>query len=401
MKILIVDKFEQNGIDRLRGLAKELAYETGLKDAALAERVAAFDPNILIVRSTKVTKPVIQAGKALQMILRAGSGYDNIDVATASERGVSVANCPGMNAVAVAELTMGLLISMDRSIPDNVIDFRARKWNKKKYAAAALGLKGRTLGIIGAGRIGSEVARRAAAFEMKVLYTHLGRSRGLVDYPLCRRTEMEELLRESDAVTIHVPGGESTKALLDARSLALMKPSAVIINTSRAGVVDEAALADALRNKKLRAAALDVFHGEPAGDVPSFESNLIDVPNLYVTHHIGASTEEAQQAVADETVRIVAEFKATNRVLNCVNLSDSPPQSLLVVKFRNKPGGLAHVFNLLAGANINVEEMDHVIFDGGKTAVAHIRVSPGPEGAVIERIRTGHENILGVELMAG
>lgn len=400
MKILVVDKFEESGLARLRAISRELAYEQSLKDQALADKVASFDPNILIVRSTKVTRPIIEAGKAMQLIIRAGSGYDNIDVSAASSRGVSVANCPGMNAVAVAELTLGLIVSLDRSIPDNVADFRAGKWNKKLYAARALGLKGRTLGIIGAGKIGTEVARRALAFDMRVLYTHLGRSRGLVDFPSARRTEMSELLRESDVVSIHVPGGSNTTNLLDAQALSLLKPSALLINTSRAGVVDERVLADMLRSKRIRGAALDVFEGEPAGEVPSLDSPLRDVPNLYVTHHIGASTEEAQQAVADETLRIVAHFRSTNEVLNCVNMSTTPPNSLLVVKFRNKPGGLAHVFNIIAGASINVEEMDHVVFEGGQTAVAHIRVTPPPDERVLERLRSGHDNVLGVELLS-
>ncbi|MGE3181097.1 MAG: phosphoglycerate dehydrogenase [Phycisphaerae bacterium] len=401
MKILIADKFEQSGIDRLRGLASTLEVDAGLKGDALVDKMRGFDPNVLVVRSTKVPKDVIDAGKSLQMILRAGSGVDNIDVPSASERGVSVANCPGMNAVAVAELTLGLILALDRHIPDNVIDFRKGEWSKKKYGAAALGLKGRTLGIIGAGQIGTEVARRAVACEMKVIYTHLGRSRGLVDFPSCRRTEMEELLREADVVTIHIPGGDSTKALLDAKNLALLKPTAFLINTSRASVIDENALANLLKTGKLRGAAIDVFNNEPAGaDGEPIDSPLRDVPNLYVTHHIGASTQQAQEAVADEAVRIVAEFKATNRVLNCVNLNESPPQSLLVVKLRNKPGGLAHVFQVISTAGINVEEMDHVIFDGGKTACAHIRVTPSPDAALVEKIRTGHDNVLGVELIA-
>ena len=400
MKILVVDKFEQSGLDRLRGLASELVYEPGLKDAALIDKVRGFDPTIIIVRSTKVTRAVIEAGKSMRMVLRAGSGYDTIDVGAASERGVSVTNCPGMNAVAVAELTLGLILALDRSIPDNVVDFRARKWNKKKFSAAALGLKGRTLGIIGAGKIGQEVARRAVAFEMKVLYMHLGRSRGLTDFPQCRRTELDELLRESDVVTIHVPGGDSTRALIDRQKLSLMKPSALLVNTARSSVLDEAALADALRNKKLRGAGLDVFNGEPTGDADPIASTLVDVPNLYVTHHIGASTEEAQQAVADETVRIVSEFKYTNRVINCVNLNDEPPSSLLVVRFRNKPGGLAYVFNRLAEASINVEEMDHVVFDGGMSACAHIRVSPAPDPKVIDAMRGKHENVISIELLS-
>lgn len=401
MKILIADKFEQSGTDRLRGLASTLEADASLKDDALIDKLKSFDPNVLVVRSTKVRRDAIDAGKSLQLILRAGSGVDNIDVGAASERGVSVANCPGKNAVAVAELTMGLMFALDRKIPDNVIDFREGVWHKKKYAAAASGLKGRTLGIIGAGQIGTEVARRAVACEMNVLYTHLGRSRGLVDLPNCRRTEMEELLREADIVTIHIPGGDSTKALLDAKNLALLKPSAFFINTSRASVIDEQALAQMLRDGKLRGAAIDVFDNEPSGaDGEPIKSSLRDVPNLYVTHHIGASTQQAQEAVADESVRIVAEFKETNRVLNCVNLNETPPQSLLVVKLRNKPGGLAHVFQVISTAGINVEEMDHVIFDGGKTACAHIRVTPSPDSNLIEQIRSGHDNILGIELIA-
>ncbi len=398
MKIFIADKFEQHGIDQLKTLAEQVVSEPGLKADALAARLSDYDPTILIVRSTKVPRDVLNAAKNLRLIVRAGSGYDNIDVAAASERGVSVSNCPGMNAVAVAELTMGLIIALDRRIPDNVADLRAKRWNKKEYSKA-IGLKGQTLGIVGAGKIGTEVAKRAVAFDMKVLYYNLGRNRRLAELPSAVRVELDDLLRQSDIVSIHVPYSDSTKNLIDGRRLGLMKPSAVLFNTSRAGIVDQAALIAALKEKKLRGAGLDVFDNEPAADAPAVETPLAELPNCYVTHHIGASTQEAQNAVADETVRIIRHFKLTGEVLNCVNLRSAGGSCMMIVRLVNKPGGLAHVFHHIAEAGVNAEEMDHVVYEGGKSAVAHIRLSPVPAGALVDKIRTGHPNVLGVEVV--
>ncbi len=166
MKILIADKFEKEGVDGLKKVTPEVAAEAGLKDEALAKRIAEYDPTVLVVRSTKVNAEALKAGRGLKLVIRAGSGYDTIDVKAAGERGIKVANCPGMNAVAVAELVFGLMIAADRRIADNVADLRAHKWNKKEYSKG-LGLKGSTLGIIGVGNIGKEVAKRAIAFDMK------------------------------------------------------------------------------------------------------------------------------------------------------------------------------------------------------------------------------------------
>ncbi|MFO0839569.1 MAG: phosphoglycerate dehydrogenase [Phycisphaerae bacterium] len=399
MKVLIADKFEAFGIDQLRALPADVFNEPGLKGDALAARLRELDPDVLIVRSTKVPAPIVNAGPRLKMILRAGAGVDNIDVAAASQRGVMVTNCPGQNAVAVAELTIGLMVSLDRRIPDNVADFRAHKWNKKEYSKA-LGLKGRALGIIGAGRIGTEVARRALAMDMQVLFYHLGRNLRLADYANCRRAELDDLLRDSDVVTIHVPGGEATRRLIDERRIGFMRPNALLINTSRPDVLDEEALRAALRGKRIRAAALDVFENEPPADAERVDSPACDIPNLYVTHHIGASTEQAQLAIASETVRIVAAYKNSGKALNCINLQPSPQRSvMLVVRFVNKPGGLAHVFQCIAQEDINVEEMEHVIYDGGKAACAHIRVSHAPSEAVVSRIRAERERIMGLELI--
>ncbi len=323
LKVLVADKMEQQGLDELAKIADEVQFDATLKGDTLKSRLADFDPDVLIVRSTKVPADIQAAGAGLKLIVRAGSGYDTIDTAAAAARGIRVCNCPGMNAVAVAELVMGLIISLDRKIADNVIDLRAGRWRKKLYSKAGRGLKGRTLGVIGAGRIGAAVARRALAFEMSVVWydvvpeADLG---GLADTPNVARAELDDLLPQADFITLHVPGGEGTHHLIDARRLALMKPEAVLINTSRAGVVDEAALIEAIEAGKLRGAGLDVYADEPPADAESIDSPVCGVAGIYGTHHIGASTEQAQLAVAAEAVRIVAHFKQTGEALHCVNM---------------------------------------------------------------------------------
>ncbi len=318
MKVLIADKFEAFGIAELKKIADEVACEPDLKDATLTKRVTEFDPTILIVRSTKVNADTLKAAKQLKIVIRAGSGFDTIDVAAAKERGVKVCNCPGMNAVAVAELVMGHMINMDRRIADNVADVRAHKWNKKEYGKAR-GLKDGTLGIIGMGRIGTEVAKRSLAFDMNVLWFDVIPDLKPLDHPNCKRSTVEQIFKEADVITLHVPGTGDTKRLVNAQRLATMKPNALLINTSRASVIDEPALIAALKEKRIRAAAVDVYENEPGADAKEITSPLADVPNLYGTHHIGASTDQAQNAVAQETVRIVREFKKTGKVRNCVN----------------------------------------------------------------------------------
>lgn len=318
MKVLIADKFEAFGIDALKKIADQVVCEPDLKDATLTKRVAEFDPTILIVRSTKVNADTLKAGQQLKVVIRAGSGYDTIDVAAAKERGIKVSNCPGMNAVAVAELVLGLMLSLDRRIPDNVADLRAHRWNKKEYSKAR-GLKGSTLGIIGCGRIGTEVAKRALAFDMNVLFHDVIPDLKPSSDPRCQRAEPDRIFREADVITLHVPGTGDTKHLVNAARLATMKPHALLINTSRASVIDEAALVAALKEKRIRAAAVDVYENEPAADAKEVGSPLADIPNLYGTHHIGASTDQSQAAVAEETVRIVREFRKTGKVINCVN----------------------------------------------------------------------------------
>lgn len=322
MKLLIADKIPDFAMCRLHSLGCDVICKTGLTGKALANELSSADCDALVVRSTKVTREVIEGAPHLKLIIRAGSGVDTIDVAAADEHGIRVCNCPGMNSVAVAELTLGLMIALDRQIVDETDDLRRGIWNKKKYSSEALGLKDRTLGIIGLGAIGREVARRARAFEMRVIYYDVIRHVELEKELGLRRAQFDELLMESDFVTLHVPGGPPTRHMIGRRELNLMKPTAYLVNCSRGGVIDEHALAEALENKDIAGAALDVYEIEPTAVDTVFADPITKEPHLYGTHHVGASTCQAQNAVAEEMVRIVQAYMEGEQFLHCVN----PPQ---------------------------------------------------------------------------
>jgi D-3-phosphoglycerate dehydrogenase len=400
MKVLIADKFEKVGVDGLKELGCTVVSEPDVKAEALPALVRQVDPNILIVRSKKVNAEALRAGTALTLVIRAGAGIDTIDVAAASDLGVFVSNCPGKNSIAVAELVLGLLLACDRRIPDQVTELRQGKWNKADYSKAR-GLYGRTLGIVGLGQIGREVAQRAHAFGMRVVawsrsLTHEEADRIGVVYA---QTPLE-VARHSDAVTINVAANAETKNLVNAEFLAAMKPGAYLINTARGSVVDEAALQQAIREKGIRA-GLDVFQNEPAGGTGEFASPVAGTPGVYGTHHVGASTDQAQVAIAHEVIRIVQAFRATGEVPNVVNrLAKSSATHVLTVRHRNRPGVLAHVFGVLAGAAINVEEVENIIYHGAHATLARIHLDGQPDPAALSRIRDGNPDIISAELSA-
>ena len=381
MKVLIADKFEQSGVDGLEHLGCEVLLNPDLSPQTLPDAVAEFDPDVLIVRSTKVPAAVFEKAKSLSLVLRAGAGYDNIDMQAASARGVFVANCPGKNSIAVAELAWALILSCDRRVPDQVIDLRNGVWNKKEYAKAS-GLYGRTLGIVGLGQIGREVAERGKAFGMNVV----GWSRSLTEEKadalgIGYCANLVNLAKMSDVISVNVAATNDTKHLINEQFCQAMKPGAYLINTSRGSVVDQTALTNAIRTKGIRC-GLDVFANEPAGGQGEFTDSIVKEPGVYGTHHIGASTDQAQQAIAMEAVRVVAEYKKSGQVLNCVNrASSTSATAMLTVRHLNRPGVLAHVFYTLGQAGINVEEMENIIYDGAKAACARIQLdsSPGPE----------------------
>jgi D-3-phosphoglycerate dehydrogenase len=398
MKVLIADKFEKVGIDGLKELGCTVVSQPDVKADDLPAAIKANDPHILIVRSKKVSADALKAGTALTLVIRAGAGIDTIDVATASSLGVFVSNCPGKNSIAVAELVMGLLLACDRRIPDQTAELRHGTWNKGEFAKAR-GLHGRTLGIVGLGQIGREIASRAQAFGMRVIawsrsLTHEEADRLDIIYA---QTPLE-VARQADAVSVNVAANSETRHLVNAEFLAAMRPGAYLINTSRGSVVDEAALAQAVAEKKLRA-GLDVFENEPAGGTGTIANPIVRVPGIYGTHHVGASTDQAQVAIAHEVIRIVGTFRETGEVPNVVNrLARSSATHVLSIRHRNRPGVLAHVFGVLAGGAINVEEVENIIYHGAKATLARIHLDGVPDDGALDRIRTGNDDIISVEL---
>jgi len=397
VKVLIADKFQPSGIDRLKAEGFDVFYKPDAGAEGIPGAVAELNPDVLVVRGTKVKAAVFEKGQRLSLVIRAGAGVDTIDMAAASARAVLVANCPGKNAIAVAELTWGLILACDRRVVDQTIELRAGKWNKKEYSKAR-GLYGRTLGVIGVGQIGEEVIRRGRIFGMDIiawsrsLTEERAQELGVVHAP-----NPVYVARHADVVTLHVSANADTKRMVNEEFCAALRPGAIFINTTRGSVVDEQALLKAINEKKLRC-GLDVFEGEPASD-GEFRSALASHPNVIGTHHIGASTDQAQDAIAEETVRIIEEYRRTGVAPNVVNRCEkSPATRMLVVRHLNRPGVLAHVIGALGRANINIEEMENVIYQGAEAACARIRLDSEPGSDVMAAIAGGSAHILSVDL---
>ncbi|HJP83710.1 MAG TPA: 3-phosphoglycerate dehydrogenase [Fimbriimonadaceae bacterium] len=317
MKVLVADKFEQIGLDGLKALGVEVLYQPDLADESLGQAIRDSGAEALVVRSTKVSGANME-GSNLKLIVRAGAGYNTIDVAAASNRNILVTNCPGKNSQAVAELAFGLILALDRNIPDNVAELRSGKWNKKRFSKAK-GIFGRTLGLVGMGTIGKEMVPRAKAFGMNVAaYSRHMSPEDFTKLGIAQANSLEELAEKSDIVSVHVSLTPETKNSLGADFFSRMRPGSLFVNTSRGEVVDQVSLIKAIEEKGIRA-GLDVFADEPAGSEGDYQGALKDNPNVYCTHHIGASTDQAQEAVALETIRIVKEFKETGTAPNVVN----------------------------------------------------------------------------------
>lgn len=398
MKILIADKLSESASSALSAAGHDVVGESGLKGEALIEAVRSRRPNVLVVRSTKVPPAVMEASPSLELIVRAGAGYDNIDVQAASQRGIFVANCPGKNAAAVAELTMGLILALDRFIPDNVADARAGVWNKARYSEAR-GIKGKTLGILGMGHIGREVVQRAGAFDLRIIaWSRSLTDEAAIELGVERREQPLDVAREADIISLHLASAPETSGLIDRTFLDAMKPGAYLVNTSRSAVIDESALQWAIQEKGIRVAA-DVFENEPAGKEGTFQNELAQNPSVYLTHHIGASTEQAQDAIAEEAVRVINTYAETGRVLNCVNLAEhSPATHLLTVRHLDKVGVLAAVLDEVRNAGWNVQEMENLIFEGARAACARIRFDGDAKQEVVDHI-TAHPDVLAASVI--
>ena len=348
---------------------------------------------------------------------RSSSVSDKTAIVTgaASKRGIYVSNCPGKNAIAVAELAFALILALDRRVPDNVVELRSGKWNKKEYSKAR-GLYGRTLGLLGIGSIGQAMITRAAGFGMDVVVWSRrfdgeqrpmsdaeARELGVEQAAHAVRVELAPtpaaVAERADILSLHVALGPETRNLVGADLLARMKAGAILVNTARGEVVDHAALVAAARDKGLRV-GLDVYPDEPAAATGEYRHDLLALPGVYGTHHIGASTDQAQEAIAGETVRIVRTYKETGRVPNVVNLAKRTPAThMLVVRHRDRPGVLAHVFDHLRRANLNVQETENIVFEGAEAAVARINLDGAPSPALCERVKGENHDILDLHVV--
>lgn len=397
MKVLIVDKLSPETVTALEKLNLQVEVRNDLKAETLPGAVA--DVSILVVRSTKVTAATIQAAPQLSLIIRAGAGVDTIDIAAASARGIYVANCPGKNTLAVAELAIGLLIAADRRIVDASVALRNGAWRKKEFGKAR-GLAGRTLGILGFGAIGRAVAQRAAALDMNIVaWSPLDLTPAQAEeLGIGYMNSIEELAAVADAVTIHLALTPETKHLVGKKFLDALKPGAILINTSRGPLVDTAALRSAVAEKGLRV-GLDVFEGEPAGGEADFgDKELASL--VTCTPHIGASTDQAADAIAAETVRIVKQFLETGRPAGTVNLcARSQATHRLVVRHLNRVGVLAFVLGGLREEGVNIEAMENTVFADAKAACGTMLLDKAPSPQLVESIR-GNANILSVMLSA-
>jgi D-3-phosphoglycerate dehydrogenase len=411
VRVLVADQFERSGLEGLAAIGSDVVYDPALKDAALAAALGETRAEVLVVRSTRVTEAIMDAGH-LALIVRAGAGYNTIDVAAASARGIYVSNCPGRNAVAVAELALGLILALDRRIPDNVADLRAGRWNKQEYAKAH-GVYGTTLGLLGFGNVAQELARRAQAFGCDLVIwsrrfagdpaADLGRY-GLEPTRPGARVSLAPspaaVAEQADILSVHLALTPETRGLVGADVFGRLRPGALFINTARPEVVDHDALARAVRERGIRV-GLDVYPNEPTAGTAAFDDPLVREPGVYGTHHIGASTDQAQEAIAAEVVRIVASFSQTGLVPNVVNLARRTPAThVLVIRHRDRPGVLAHVFEHLREANINVQETENIVFEGAEAAIARINLDRPPSQAQLDAIGPGNEDILSVQLLA-
>ncbi len=387
MKILIADKLSPLVVDELQKEGADIEVSPELTADTLGSAIP--DAEVLVVRSTKVTMKTIEAAKNLSLIVRAGAGVNTIDLEAAGRHGVHVANCPGTNTAAVAELAMGLIIACDRHIADATADMRRGKWGKKKYGKAN-GLKSRTLGIVGMGSIGKALARAAQGFGVNVV----GWSRSLtprvaeeLSIGFCRTPQ--ELAEKSDIVSVHLAANRETFHLIGSDFLDRMKEGAILVNTSRGEVVDTAALKKAIDSKNLKV-GLDVYEDEPGGE--DFKDTAL-AGAIVCTPHIGASTEQASEAVAQAVVEVIKHYMETGKPLNAVNLRNKRSHISLIVRHYNRVGVLAGVLDVLKNADVNIEEMENTIFEGGQAASCTLVLDKTPGTDSLDRIRNAPDII--------
>ncbi len=399
MRLLIADKLHPRAIEELRSLPIEVEYDPDLTKDSLEARL----PNVgvLVVRSTEVTAAAIEGARQLHLIVRAGASYETIDVRAASRRAIYVANVPGKNAAAVAELVFGYMVCLDRRIPDAVASIRAGNWERAEFGKAE-GLHGKTLGIAGLGAIGREVAHRAKDFGIHVIaYSRTLTPARASDLGIGYAASIEELASKSNIFSVHMALTERTRKIISKKVFDALPPKAMFINTARADLVDYAAMREAVEKRGLRV-ALDVIPNEPKSKkLP--ESDLFKAATgggiIYGTPHIAASTDQAQLAIAVEAVRVIRSFLLEGNVPHVVNVSTSSAARFqVVIRMLDRVGTLANVLAVIKRHGINVEEVTNTVFEGGGAACAKLRVLTRPSEACLNEIRAFDE-VLHVDIV--
>jgi D-3-phosphoglycerate dehydrogenase len=349
-RILVSDPLAEDGLARLKR-AGEVEVKTRLSEAELVAAIPGFDA--LVVRSeTKVTEPVIAAARDLKVVGRAGVGVDNIDVEAATRRGILVVNAPRGNIIAAAEHSIGLLFAAARSIPQADASVKRGEWTRSRFVGVEV--RGKTLGIVGLGNIGSEVAKRAQGLEMEVIAYDPAVPEERAEQFNVQLVPLEDLLARADFISVHAPLVEKTRGLIGREQLQLIKPGARLVNAARGGIVDEAALYEALKEGRLAAAAADVFADEPPGENP-----LLTLPNFIATPHIAASTAEAQTSVAFDVAEEVAAVLAGELPRYAVNAPALPPEELAFLRpFADLTERLASLYVQLQGGRVSVLELE-------------------------------------------
>ena len=400
MRLLIADKLQSRAVEELRALPVEVTYEPELTKETLEAKIA--DVGILVVRSTEVTAAALEKAKNLHLIVRAGAQVGTIDVRAASKKGIYVANCPGKNASAVAELVFGLIVAIDRRIPDAVASLRAGKWERTEFGRAE-GIFGKTLGVAGLGAIGREVAQRARAFGLHVM----GYSRSLnpsraADLGIAHARSLEELASKSDILTVHMALTDRTRGIVSEKVFSALPKHAIFLNMARADLVDYVAMREAVKTRGLRV-GLDVYPDEPKGK-STYQTDLFegragaDSGFIYGTPHIAASTDQAQLAIATETVRVIRSFLLEGNVPNVLNVTTSVAHFQMVIRMVDKVGTLANVLAVLKRHDINVEEVMNTVFEGGGASCAKLRIVSRPSEACLREVRA-FEEVLHIDVV--